>query len=70
MASLAVPSAPGAIGSHGHSSQAAAADPAIATAMIAPVSLAMSESRRPRRSRLSDRPAMSAMNMVAIPEMS
>jgi len=69
IASLPTPEASGAIGSHGQAIHATTTTPAMATRRIVAVSLPMSESRRPSRSRFSVRPAMSAMNAVAIPEM-
>ena len=67
IASFAVPDASGAIGSHGHTSQATMPSPAIAIPNVTMVVKPAPATRRSRRSIFRVRPAMNAMRVVAMP---
>ncbi len=67
IASLAMPAASGATGSHAHTIQATANIPSMATAMVVPMNRPVPATRKPSRSKLSVSPAMKAMSAVAMP---
>ena len=67
IASLAVPVACGAIGSHGHTIHATRPRPAIAIPSVMIVVRPAPATRRSRRSMFNVRPAMNAISVVAMP---